>query len=160
MVTKFHKLFAKFHSLFAKFLNFTNSLLNFTDSSHRVGLLLTNACYLLYTDNVLKIHAWTIFCFNSLRPSDINKLTIIGQDNCLSPVRCQAVGWTNAGISLIGHLGTNFLEIFIEIHIFSFQKILIWNCCPEISGHFVLASMCWWIDYGDFCSSVVSYGKK
>ena len=53
----------------------------------------------------------------------IGKLTIIGSDNGLSPGRRQAIIWTNAGILLIGHLGTNFSEILIEIHTFSFKKI-------------------------------------
>ena len=51
------------------------------------------------------------------------KLTIIGSDNGLSPGRRQAIIWTNAGILLIGPLGTNFSEILIEIHIFSFKKM-------------------------------------
>ena len=45
----------------------------------------------------------------------VNKLTTIGSDNGLSPDRRQAIIWTNAGILLIGLLGTNFSEIFIEI---------------------------------------------
>ena len=45
----------------------------------------------------------------------INKLTIIGSDNGLSPGRRQAIIWTNDGILLIGPLGTNFSEILIEI---------------------------------------------
>ena len=53
----------------------------------------------------------------------VGKLTIIGSDNGLSPGRRQAIIWTNAGILLIGPLGTNFNEIFIEIHTFSFKKI-------------------------------------
>ena len=53
----------------------------------------------------------------------IGKLTIIGSDNGLSPGRRQAIIWTNAGILLIGPLGTNFNEILIEIHTFSFTKI-------------------------------------
>ena len=52
-----------------------------------------------------------------------HKLTIIGTDNGLSPGRRQAIIWTSAGILLIGPLGTNFNEIFIEIHTFSFKKI-------------------------------------
>ena len=51
-----------------------------------------------------------------------SELTIIGSDNGLSP-RCQAIIWTNAGILLIGPLGTNFNEILIEIHTFSFKKM-------------------------------------
>ena len=64
---------------------------------------------------------------NSLRPSDayicVGNLTIIGSDNGLSPGRRQAIIWTNAGILLIGPLGTNFSEILIEIHIFSYKKM-------------------------------------
>ena len=41
-----------------------------------------------------------------------SNLIIIGSDN----------GWTNAGILLIGSLGTNFVEILIEIHKFSLKK--------------------------------------
>ena len=38
----------------------------------------------------------------------VSKLTIIGSDNGLSPGRCQAIIWTNAGLLLIRPLGTNF----------------------------------------------------
>ena len=41
----------------------------------------------------------------------VNKLTVIGSDNGLSPGRRQAIIWTNAGILLIRTLGTNFSEI-------------------------------------------------
>ena len=50
-------------------------------------------------------------------------LIIIGSDNGLSPGRRQAVIWTNAGILLTWHMGTNFSEILIEIQTFSFKKI-------------------------------------
>ena len=50
------------------------------------------------------------------------KLTITGSDNGLSPGRCQAIIWTNAGILLIGPLGQTSGEILIEIHIFSPKK--------------------------------------
>ena len=53
----------------------------------------------------------------------ITNLTIIGSDNGLSPGRCQAIFWTSAGILLIGPLGTNFNEILIAIHKFSFKKM-------------------------------------
>ena len=53
----------------------------------------------------------------------VGKLNIIGSDNGLSPERRQAIIWTNTGILLIGPLGTNFSEIFIEIHTFSLKKI-------------------------------------
>ena len=41
----------------------------------------------------------------------------------LSPVLCQAIIWTNAGILLIGPLGTNFSELLIRVHTFSFKKM-------------------------------------
>ena len=48
----------------------------------------------------------------------VNKLTIIGSDNGLSP------DWrTNVGILLIGPLGINFNKIWFEIRTFSFKKI-------------------------------------
>ena len=50
----------------------------------------------------------------------VNKLTTIVSDNGLSPDRRQAIIWTNAGLLLIGPLGTNFSEILIEILTFSF----------------------------------------
>ena len=62
----------------------------------------------------------------------VGNLTIIGSDNGLSPGRRQAIIWTNAGILLIGLLGTNFNEISIEIHTFSFKKM-----------HFKMSSAKW-----------------
>ena len=53
----------------------------------------------------------------------VGNLTIIVSDNGLSPYRRQAIIWTNAGILLIGPLGTNFSEILLEIHAFSFKKM-------------------------------------
>ena len=53
----------------------------------------------------------------------VNKLAIIGSDKGLSPDWRQAIIWANAGILLIGPLGTNFSEILIEILAFSFKKI-------------------------------------
>ena len=52
-----------------------------------------------------------------------SKLTSIASDNCLSPGQRQAIIWNNAGILLIGPLGTNFSEILIEIQTFSLKKI-------------------------------------
>ena len=59
----------------------------------------------------------------------VNKLTIIGSDNGLSPDRRQTIVWTNAGLLLIGPLGTNFSEILIEILTFSFKKM-----CLKVSS--------------------------
>ena len=53
----------------------------------------------------------------------VSKLTNIGSDNGLSPGWRQAIIWTNVGILLIGTLGTNFTEISIDIHTFSFKKM-------------------------------------
>ena len=53
----------------------------------------------------------------------VGQQTIIGSDNGLSPERRQAIIWTNAGILLIGPLGTNFSAILIEIQTFSLKKI-------------------------------------
>ena len=52
----------------------------------------------------------------------VGKLTIIDSDNGLSPGRRQAIIWTNAGILLIGPLGTNFSELSIEIQTFSLKE--------------------------------------
>ena len=49
--------------------------------------------------------------------------TIICSANGLSPIRCQAIIWTNAGILLTGPLELNFSEMLIEIHTFSFKKM-------------------------------------
>ena len=53
----------------------------------------------------------------------VSKLTITGSDNGLSPDRRKSIIWTNAGILLIGPLGTNFSEILIEILTFSLKKM-------------------------------------
>ena len=46
-----------------------------------------------------------------------------GLDNGLAPGWRQAIILTNAGVLLIGPLGTNFNEISIEIYRFSFKKM-------------------------------------
>ena len=53
----------------------------------------------------------------------VGKLSIIASDNGLSPGRRQANIWTNAGLLLIGTLGTNFIKILIDSHTFSFKKM-------------------------------------
>ena len=53
----------------------------------------------------------------------VSRLTITGSDNGLLPGRHQAIIWTNAGILLIGALGTNFSENSIEILTFLFTKL-------------------------------------
>ena len=53
----------------------------------------------------------------------VSNLIIIGSDNGLSPDWRQAIISTNAGILLIGPLWTNFSEILIKFHTFSFMKM-------------------------------------
>ena len=53
----------------------------------------------------------------------VGNLANIGSDNGLSPGRRQAIIRSNAGILLIGPLGTNFSEIWIGIQTFSLKKI-------------------------------------
>ena len=82
----------------------------------------------------------------------VNKLTIIGLDYGLSPGRRQAIIWTNAGILLIGPLGTNFSEILIEILAFSFKKMHLRVSSvkrrPFCLGLHVLTNECIW-EIGD-----------
>ena len=76
----------------------------------------------------------------------VGNLIVIGSDNGLSPGRHQAIIWTNAGILLIGTLGTNLSEILIEIQTFSFKKLRLkvssakwWPCGLGLN---VLGKMC------------------
>ena len=63
---------------------------------------------------------------NSLRPSDAYMRQQSNNHwfkNGLSSGRHQAIIWTNAGILLIWPLGTNFNDILIQIHTFSFKNM-------------------------------------
>ena len=71
----------------------------------------------------------------------VSKLTIIDSDNGLSPGRRQAIIWTDAGILLIGSLGTNFSEILINIYTFSIRKMHLKMLLGN-GGHFHSASIC------------------
>ena len=83
----------------------------------------------------------------------VGNFIIIGSDNGFSPGRCQAIIWTNAGILLIGPLGTNFSEILIEIHIFSFKKMYLkWSSAKWRLGLDVLQ----WIAFAMFNAIRVS----
>ena len=98
----------------------------------------------------------------------ISKLNIIGSDNGLLLGWRQATIWTNAGILLIGPLGTNFSEILIEIYTFSLKKIhlnilsgkgrpsclglnvlnkMLCNFCMFWIGCLLLWSMCFSVDH-------------
>ena len=81
------------------------------------SILLWSFCVLLRLSYLVLTH-WgraTHIC--------VGKPTITGSDNGLSPDRRQAIIWTNAGLLLIGPLGTNFSESLIEILTFSFKKM-------------------------------------
>ena len=79
----------------------------------------------------------------------VGKLSIIGSDNGLSPKRHQAIIWNKDGILLIGPLGTNFIEIFIEIQTFSLTEICLKmssaKCCSFRLGLNVLKSDIYYI---------------
>ena len=53
----------------------------------------------------------------------VGKRTITSSDNGLSPGWRQTIIWTNAAKLLFWPPGTNFSEILIEIHTFSFKKM-------------------------------------
>ena len=62
-----------------------------------------------------------------MRQSDEYMRQYIGSDNGLSPGQRQAIIWTNAGILLIGPLGTNVSEIFIKIYAGSLFENVNWK---------------------------------
>ena len=70
----------------------------------------------------------------------VGNQTIIGSDNGLSSDRRQAIIRTNAGILLIGPVGTNFNEILIEIYTLSFKKMHL-KMSSGNGGHSVSASV-------------------
>ena len=79
---------------------------------------LTNASFWMTVFNPQPLTHWgrvTHIC--------VGELAIIGSDNGLSPGRHQAIIWINAGILLIGPVGTNVSDILIGIHTFSFKKV-------------------------------------
>ena len=79
----------------------------------------------LEVQHFLRKHAYQSYLthWGRVKHICISNLTIIGSDNGLSPGRHQAITWINVGILLIGPLGTNFREMLIAIHTFSFKKI-------------------------------------
>ena len=50
-------------------------------------------------------------------------MCIIGSGDGLSLGWCQAIIWISDGVFLFGPLETNFNEILIKIHVFSFNKM-------------------------------------
>ena len=73
--------------------------------------------------NMVTLHNDELIHWGRVTHICVSKLTIIGSYNGLSPDRRHAIMWTNAGLLLIGPLGTNFSEILIEILTISFKKM-------------------------------------
>ena len=75
---------------------------------------------LMFLESILFHRKWnsTLTHWGRVMHIWVSTLIIIGSDNGLSPGRCQAIIWTNAGILLIKTLGRNFNDILIETHIF------------------------------------------
>ena len=81
----------------------------------------------------------------NLRHICVSELGSIVSGNGLSPVWCQAVIWTNAGILLTGTLGINFSEIWSKIYTFSFKKNAfenVWKIAAKFI-HFYLRKCIW-----------------
>ena len=94
--------------------------------------VLSYVCERPLSESIMTIIHWCIY--NSPGRCELTHLprcriyasvnwVIIGSDSCLSPGRRQALIWTSAGVLFIRTLGTNFSEIWSEIHIFSFKTV-------------------------------------
>ena len=103
---------------------------------------------------------------NLFRPSDAYLRHLINHHWFkigLSPGQPLAIIWTNPGIFLIGHLGTNFCEILIEIHTFLLKKMYIemssgkWRPCLS-------ASMCFnitlWLGVKDDVKQDIRHARQ
>ena len=78
---------------------------------------------------------------------------IIGSGNGLSPVRRQAITWTNADLLPIGLLGTYFSDIWIGILSFSFKKMQLKMSSDKIA---VILSRGRWVKGPGGCFTNVS----
>ena len=78
--------------------------------------------------------------------TSVNRLSI-GSDNGLSPIRRQAIIYTNAGLLAIAHLGTYFSEILIKIFFIQEDDL---KYRSRNSGHFVQGEMSW-LSHVHFC---------
>ena len=81
---------------------------------------------------------YTTLCLTHLRLvphtvyASVNCISI-GSDDCLAPIRYQAIISTSAGLLSIRPLGTNFSKILIKIQDFSFTEM-----------HLNIVSVKWW----------------
>ena len=90
----------------------------------KVIICINNMCPPLHGCHICSLVDWSLLThWGRVTHICVIDLTIIGSNDGLSPGRRQAIIWTNAGILLIGILGTNFSEILSEIHTFSCMKI-------------------------------------
>ena len=104
---------------------------------------------LRYKDICMPIESWPCYCLVCVRDWHltywgrvthicVGNLTIIGSNNGLSPGWRQAINWTNAGMLLVGRVGTNFSEILIQLLAFlplslSGRRGIVVACvCPSV----------------------------
>ena len=92
--------------MFSLIRGWTNGWTNYKDAGNL-------RCHYAHYD--VTVMGWCIY-------ASVNCLSI-SSGNGLSLIRHQAITWTNAGLLLIGLLGTNFSEIRIGIPSFSFKKM-------------------------------------
>ena len=82
---------------------------------------MTCYCHVEHTDLEVVV-SWTHWLIWVISPKCCIYVSVnqdrIGSDNGLSPIRHQAIMYTNAGLLLSGPFGTNFSEIFIKIWLF------------------------------------------
>ena len=86
---------------------------------------------------IISCSSWSLTHWGWVTHICIGNLTITG----LSPGWRQFIIWTNAGILLIGPLGTNFIEILTEIHVLfkkMYLKMLSVKWRPSFPGLSVL----------------------
>ena len=83
----------------------------------------------------------------------VTELVGISSGNGQSPIRHQAINWTNAGIFHIGALEKQFREIFIEIKTFPLKETRLkitsakwWPLCIGLFALIIhaLNPCCWW----------------
>ena len=99
--------------------------------------------------------------FNSSPPSAAymrHYWVSIGSSNGLLSVQRQAITWTNAGLLSIGHLGTNFSEIQIEIQKFSFMKMISKHVVCDMAAIFARRRL---VNTWDGCrTNMATYGRS
>ena len=111
--------FMKGNIKISKFFNiFTYLVVDIIDTCHGA-----TSIWLMSEENELQNGRHFVLASLVLTHICVSKLTILGSDNGLSPGRRQAIISTNAGMLLIGPLGTNLIEILITIQTFSFKKM-------------------------------------